>query len=145
MYVKLASVITKLLTSSYCNIVCLLSDKHSNLNGPELLTQKAVTYHTTCTKSPFEGHIHTENPDNAIDRVAKSIGTVHHVYEIVEHDISTNFHLPKELDLMVKQLDEQQVFTDQNCDPRCYHCIKYVLQLKKLRAWISKKVKNYQL
>jgi len=31
-------------------------------------------------------NIHAKNPDNAIDRVAKSIGTVHEVCEVVERE-----------------------------------------------------------
>ena len=101
-------------------------------------------------------NIHAKNPDNAIDRVAKSIGTVHQVCEIFEREnhavhVLAKHNKPsfaKELDLMVKELDEQQVFKEQDRNPRCYRRIKNVLQLstkEQLRAWIPKKVKNYQL
>ena len=101
-------------------------------------------------------NIHSENPENAIDRVAKSIGMVHQVCEIVEHENQavktsgkhTKPSFAKELDLMIKELEEQQVFTDKNRNPPCYQHVKNVLQLsskKELKAWIPKKVTKYQL
>ena len=101
-------------------------------------------------------NIHAKNPDNAIDRVAKCIGTVHEVCEMFERenhavDTSAVHNKPsftKDLDLIVEELDEQRVFLEQGRQPRCYRDIKNVLQLtskKKLKEWIPKKVKNYQL
>ena len=96
--------------------------------------------------------IHAKNPDNAIDRVAKCIGTVHEVCEMLErenHAVDTSAvhnkqSFTKDLDLIVEELDEQRVFLEQGCQPRCYRDIKNVLQLtskKKLKEWIPKKVK----
>ena len=54
----------------------------------------------------------------------------------------------KDLELIVSELDEQQVFMEQDCHRRCYRSIKNVLQLtskEKLRVWIPKKLKKYQL
>ena len=96
-------------------------------------------------------NIHAKNPDNAIDRVAKSIGTVHEVCEVVEcesHAVRTSSvhnkpSFAKDLELIVSELDEQQVFMEQDHHTRCYRSIKNVLQLtskEKLRVWIPKKV-----
>ena len=63
-------------------------------------------------------NIHSKNPENAIDRIAKSIGTINQVCEILEQEnqalkISGRHTRPaftKELNLMVGELEDQQVF-----------------------------------
>jgi len=101
-------------------------------------------------------NIHSKNPETAIDRVAKSVGTIHQVCEILEQENQavktsskhTRPSFEKEVTLMVEELDEQKVFTDCNRKPFCYRNIKSVLQLttkKKLKTWIPKKVAKYQL
>ena len=100
--------------------------------------------------------IHAKNPDKAIDQVAKSIGAVHEVCEVVKHEkhavrtssVHNKPSFAKDLELIVSKLDEQQVFMEQDRHPRCYRSIKNVLQLtskEKLRVWIPKKLKKYQL
>ena len=61
-------------------------------------------------------NIHSKNPENAIDRIAKSIGTINQVCEILEQEnqalkISGRHTKPaftKKLDLMVSKLEDQQ-------------------------------------
>ena len=85
----------------------------------------------------------------AINQVAKSVGTVYEVCEVVErenHAVRTSSvhnkpSFAKDLELIVSELDEQQVFMEQDRHKRCYHSIKNVLQLtskEKLRVWIPK-------
>ena len=101
-------------------------------------------------------NIHSKNPENAIDRIAKSIGTVDHVCLVLEEEnkalkISGKHTRPtfaKELDLVITELEDQQVFTDLNRKPSSLRYIQNVLQLcskDKLKTWIPKKVKKYQL
>ena len=101
-------------------------------------------------------NIHSKNPENAIDRIAKSIGTVDHVCRVLEEEnkalkISGKHTRPtfaKELDLVITELEDQQVFTDLNRKPSSLRYIQNVLQLcskDKLKTWIPKKVKKYQL
>jgi len=54
----------------------------------------------------------------------------------------------KELEMMTQELEEHQVFENLDHNPTSYRHIKSVLQLcptKKLKGWIPKKVKKYQL
>ena len=67
-------------------------------------------------------NIHSKHSENAIDRIAKSIGTVDHVCRVLEDEnkaqkISGRHTRPafaKELDLMITELEDQQVFTNLN-------------------------------
>ena len=101
-------------------------------------------------------NVHSKNPENAIDRIAKSIGTVDHICRVIEEEnkaqkISGNHTRPtfaKELDIMITELEDQQVFTDLNRKPSSLQYIQNVLQLcskDKLKTWIPKKIKKYQL
>lgn len=101
-------------------------------------------------------NIHSKNPENAIDRIAKSIGTINQVCEILEQEnqalkISGRHTRPaftKELNLMVGELEDQQVFKSLNRKPPCYRHIKNTLQVcskEKLKVWIPNKIKKYQL
>ena len=97
-------------------------------------------------------NVHSKNPENAIDRIAKSIGTINHVCRVLEEEnkaqkVSGNHTRPtfaKELDLMITELEDQQVFTDLNRKPSSLQYIQNVLQLcskDKLKIWIAKKLK----
>ena len=106
-------------------------------------------------KSMIE-NIHSKKPDDAIDRVAKSVGIINQVCERLEYEnkaskLSGKHVKPgfsKELELIVNELEDQRVFDDLDRHPLCYQHIKSVLQAcskDKLKVWIPKKVKNYQL
>ena len=94
-------------------------------------------------------NIQSKNPENAINWIAKSIGTINQVCEILEQEnqalkISGRHTRPaftKELDLMVGELEDQQVFKSLNRKPRCYRHTKNTLQVcskEKLKVWIPK-------
>ena len=101
-------------------------------------------------------NIHSKKPDNAIDRIAKLIGIINQVCESFETENqvskqSSRHSRPsfcRELEIMVKELEENQVFKHLDRNPTAYRHINSVLQLcstKKLKVWIPQKVKKYQL
>ena len=96
---------------------------HRILLGGDQLT--AAHTHSSCL-----AHVDHGSSGKRLCEVLPVIGTIHQVCEIVEHEnqvvrtsgVDTKPSFAKELNVMVKELEEQQVFTEKNRKPLCYQC-----------------------
>ena len=100
--------------------------------------------------------LHSNVSQQALDRAARCVGTIHHVRETLfsetniykESGQHTRPSFKKECLQMIKELEDNKVFEEHGRKPKAYQQVKNIMQhcsTKELKSWILEKFNTYQM